>query len=230
MLDLTTWNLTVPATSSATLISTERLNSGYSSQFFRPASKHSVSFWVPVSGSRTASARYPRSELRETWRNGELRNWYYGEADNTLSAVLSVQQVPSKNKIVIGQIHSKDEPGSSNDPLLKLQYHYRNGSGRIEALLRKHPGDKSVQNIALVNDVTLDERFSYSLRITASGRLGITVLSGDDDGSYYRQLSGAWGRQQLYFKAGAYVQDNYGAASEGGRVTFYHLNSVHAVK
>lgn len=230
MLDLTTWNLTVPATSSATLISTERLNHGYSSQFFRPTGKRSVSFWVPVSGSRTASARYPRSELRETWRNGELRNWYYGEADNTLSAVLSVQQVPSKNKIVIGQIHSKDEPGSSNDPLLKLQYHYHNGSGRIEALLRKHPGDKNVQNIALVNDVTLDERFSYSLRITASGRLGITVLSGEDDGSYYRQLSSAWGRQQLYFKAGAYVQDNYGGASEGGRVTFYHLNSVHAVK
>ena len=30
-----------------------------------------------------------------------------------------------------------------------------------------------------------------------------------------------------YFKAGAYIQDNYGPKTEGGRVTFYWLNSVH---
>lgn len=228
MLDLTTWNLSVPATTSLTSISTARLNAGYSSQYFRPQGS-SVVFWVPVNGARTESARYPRSELRETHANGELHNWYYSEADNILSAVLSVQQVPSKNKLVIGQIHSKDEPGSANDPLLKLQYHYVNGSGRIEALLRKQPGDSDVQNITLVEDVTLDERFSYQLRITSSGHLGIRIESDDDNGSYYRQLSSSWGRQQLYFKAGAYVQDNYGAASEGGRVTFYHLNTLHRV-
>ncbi|HSC82567.1 MAG TPA: polysaccharide lyase family 7 protein [Pseudomonas sp.] len=228
MLDLTTWNLSVPATTSATLITTERLNAGYSSQYFRPESG-SVTFWVPVNGTRTDSARYPRSELRETHANGELHNWYYSAADNILSAVLAVQQVPSRNKVVIGQIHSKDEPGSNNDPLLKLQYHYVDGSGRIEALLRKHPGDSEVQNIALVDGVTLNERFSYQLRITRSGHLGIIIYSDDDNGSYYRQLSSSWGLQQLYFKAGAYVQDNYGADSEGGRVTFYHLNTLHRV-
>lgn len=229
MLDLTTWNLSVPATHSATLIGTARLNAGYSSQYFRPEGARVV-FWVPVNGARTDSARYPRSELRETHPDGTLHNWYYGEADNILSAVLSVQQVPSKNKLVIGQIHSKDQPGSANDPLLKLQYHYVNGTGRIEALLRRQPGDSTVQNITLVEGVTLDERFSYQLRITRSGRLGIRIESDDDNGSYYRQLSSSWGRQQLYFKAGAYVQDNYGAASEGGRATFYHLNTLHQVE
>ncbi|MBB2494766.1 polysaccharide lyase family 7 protein [Aquipseudomonas ullengensis] len=227
MLDLTTWNLTVPATSSTTLITTQRLNAGYSSQYFRPQRDHSVVFWVPVNGSRTASARYPRSELRETLRNGTLHNWYFSEADNILSAVLSVQQLPSKNKLVIGQIHSKDEPGSNNDPLLKLQYHLVNGTGRIEALLRKYPGDSTVQNIILVNDVSLDERFSYQLRLTPSGRLRISVHSADDNGTYYRQLSSSWGLQQLYFKAGAYAQDNYGPSSEGARATFYHLNTLH---
>ncbi len=187
-------------------------------------------FWVPVNGARSDSARYLRSELRETHPDGTLHNWYYSEADNLLSAVLSVQQVPSKNKLVIGQIHSKDEPGSANDPLLKLQYHSVNGTGRIEALLRKQPGDSAVQNIVLVDGVTLDERFSYQLRITRSGRLGIRIDSDDDNGSYYRQLSSSWSHQLLYFKAGAYVQDNYGAASEGGRVTFYHLNTLHQVE
>ena len=81
-----------------------------------------------------------------------------------------VSQVPSKNKIVIGQIHSKDEPGSQNDPLLKLQYHYRNGVGRIEALLRKRPGDKVVHNILIAENIQLGERFGYDLRLTPTGR------------------------------------------------------------
>ncbi|MDD0842805.1 polysaccharide lyase family 7 protein [Pseudomonas sp. Gutcm_11s] len=229
MLDLTTWNLTIPATESATLISTQRLNKGYSSQYFRPQNDRSVRFWVPVNGSHTANSRYPRSELRETWPNGELRNWYHGDADNLLSAVLTINQVPSKNKLVIGQIHSTNRPGDVGEPLVKLQYHFRPelNSGRIEALVRKHPDDAKVQNIALVNNVTLNERFAYRLRLTASGRLGITVYSDDDNGAYYRQIASSWSRQPLYFKAGAYAQDNYGSSAEGGRATFYHLNSEH---
>ncbi|MBD9414387.1 polysaccharide lyase family 7 protein [Pseudomonas sp. PDM16] len=229
MLDLSTWNLTIPATESTTLITTERLNRGYSSQYFRPQRDSSVRFWVPVSGSRTLNSSYPRSELRETWPNGQLRNWYHHDADNILSAVLSVNQVPSKNKLVIGQIHAVNRPGDVGTPLIKLQYHFRpeRNSGRIEALVRKHPDDSHVQNIALVSDVTLDERFAYRLRLTASGRLGITVYSDDDDGSYYRQIASGWSREQLYFKAGAYVQDNAGGKAEGGRATFYHLNTLH---
>lgn len=229
MLDLSTWNLTVPATESATLITTERLGKGYSSQYFRPLGNHSVRFWVPVNGSHTANSRYPRSELRETWPNGELRNWYFSEADNILSATLTVNQVPSKNKLVIGQIHSINQPGNVGEPLVKLQYHYRPelNSGRIEALIRKHPDDAQVQNIALATGVTLDERFSYRLRLTATGRLGISVYSDDDDGSYYRKIASTWRHQQLYFKAGAYAQDNSGSSSEGGRATFYHLNTAH---
>ncbi|WP_271408213.1 polysaccharide lyase family 7 protein [Pseudomonas sp. Q1-7] len=227
MIDLSTWNLTVPATGSNTLITTERLNNGYDSQYFRRNVDGSISFWVPVNGSRTEDARYPRSELRETQADGALSYWYHASADNYLSAVLSVEQVPSKNKIVIGQIHSKDEPGSENDPLLKLQYHYLRGNGRIEALLRKRPGDKEVENILLVENVDLGERFGYDLRLTPTGKLGIVVTSQGDNGNLYRQLSGYWSKQQLYFKAGAYIQDNYGASNEGGRVTFYWLNSLH---
>jgi len=228
MLDLTTWNLTVPASESAAVISTERLNKGYSSQYFRRQGDR-VSFWVPVTGSHTRNSRYPRSELRETWADGTLRNWYHRDADNQLNAVLTVNQVPSRNKVVIGQIHSVNRPGDVGEPLVKLQYHFRPelNSGRIEALVRKHPDDDKVQNIALVNDVTLDERFAYRLRLTASGRLGITVYSDDDNGAYYRQIASSWSHQQLFFKAGAYAQDNSGSSAEGGRTTFYHINAVH---
>lgn len=228
MLDLTTWNLTVPAYESATLISTERLNNGYESQYFRRNDDGSVTFWAPVSGSLTADASYPRSELRETQADGTLSNWYYYDADDYMSAVLAVNQVPSRNKVVIGQIHSKDEPGSENDPLIKLQYHYRNGVGRLELLLRKRPGDTEVQNILLAENVQLNERFHYELRVTSTGKLGVRVTSSDgDSGALYQQLSAYWSNQQLYFKAGVYVQDNYGTSTEGGRATFYHLNTQH---
>ncbi|MOA70054.1 Alginate lyase [compost metagenome] len=48
-----------------------------------------------------------------------------------------------------------------------------------------------------------------------------------DKGSLYQQLSAYWSKEQLYFKAGAYIQDNYGPSNEGGRVTFYHVNTQH---
>ncbi|MGE8500535.1 MAG: polysaccharide lyase family 7 protein [Pseudomonas sp.] len=227
MLDLTTWNLSVPTDPAPTTITTARLNNGYSSQYFRRHKDGSVTFWVPVTGSQTDDARYPRSELRETQADGSLSNWYHASSDSYLSAVLRVEQVPSKNKIVIAQIHSKDEPGSTNDPLAKLQYHYLRGVGRLELLLRKRPGDAKVQNILLAENIQLGERFGYDLRITPSGRLGVSVSSSQDKGSHYQQLSGYWSKQQLYFKAGAYIQDNYGPKTEGGRVTFYWLNSVH---
>jgi len=228
VLDLTTWNLSVPSAPAPSTISTARLNNGYSSQYFRRNADDSVTFWVPVNGSRTADARYPRSELRETQADGSLSNWYHASADNYLSAVLTVNQVPSQNKIVIAQVHSKDEPGSNNDPLLKLQYHYLRGVGRLELLLRKRPGDSGVQNILLAENIQLNQRFSYELRITPNGKLGVKVTSSHgDNGSFYQQLSGYWSTQLLYFKAGAYVQDNYGPSTEGARVTFYWLNSLH---
>jgi len=228
MIDLTTWNLDIPTSKSASLIETERLSNSYESQYFRRNDDGSITFWVPVNGSHSDDSRYPRTELRETQADGNLVYWYHQSADNYLSAVLTVNQVPSKNKIIIGQIHSKDEAGSENDPLAKLQYHYLNGVGRLELLLRKRPGDREVHNILLAENVQLNERFGYDLRLTPSGRLGVSVSSSDgDEGSMYLELSESWGKQQLYFKAGAYIQDNHGRSGEGGRVTFYWLNAAH---
>jgi len=121
-----------------------------------------------------ARARYPRSELRETQHDGTLDNWLHASSDSYLSAVLRIDQVPSLNKVVIGQIHSTDVPGSQNDPLVKLQYHYRRGVGRLELLLRDQPGDTAVQNILLAENVQLGERFGYDLRITPSGLMLIS--------------------------------------------------------
>src|SRR5262245_3266470 len=87
MIDLSTWNLTLPVGEPAVVIETAQLVGGYQDPYFQSSST-GVYFWVPVNGSTTANASYPRSELRETYADGQLRNWTYAGADNVLSANL----------------------------------------------------------------------------------------------------------------------------------------------
>lgn len=229
MLDLSTWNLSVPTYPSPTEVTTQQIARGYSSRYFNHTSSQ-ASFWVPVTGSHSDDSVFPRTELRETLTDGSPYNWYYRSADNELRATLSVEQVPSQNKVVIGQIHSKSPYSGDGEPLLKLQYHYipSQGSGRIEALVRNHPQDDTSVNVPILDSVALGQALTYSLRVTSSGNLGIRVRSADGREEYYKKvLSSTWSAQLLYFKAGAYIADNYGPSTEGARVVFYHLNLAH---
>ncbi|HFX1203005.1 TPA: polysaccharide lyase family 7 protein, partial [Pseudomonas aeruginosa] len=115
-------------------------------------------------------------------------------------------------------------------PLVKLQYYYKpeEGLGRVEALVRNHPDDSYSRNVSILEQVRLGERFNYSLRVTSSGELAVRARSQDgEEDAYYQTLGSAWNDQLLYFKAGAYVNDNAGDSGEGSRVTIYHLNTAH---
>lgn len=229
MIDLTTWNLSIPTDPRPSEITTQQLLDGYQSSYFKRDSE-SIVFWVPVNGSHTEGSSYPRTELRETLRDGSIYNWYYSDGDNELRATLSISRVPSQNKIIIGQIHSKSPTSGDGEPLVKLQYHYHpdTQTGSIEALVRNHPDDSASKNIPLLTDVRLNERFTYSLRVTSSGALGVRAEAVDGEKQYYLQpLISAWSQQLLYFKAGAYINDNNGPDDEGARVTFYHVNLAH---
>ena len=105
------------------------LRRDYQSPYFH-RSANGVELWVPVNGAHTQGSEFPRTELRETLPSGALHAWRYPKADNLLVATLRIDAVPSSRRMVIGQIHSTDVPGSQNDPLLKLQYHYRRGVDR----------------------------------------------------------------------------------------------------
>lgn len=120
MIDLSTWNLSIPVGSPPSTIDTPKLLSGFKDQYFQ-AEGSSVQFWTPVTGTRTENAVYPRSELRETYSDGRLRNWLYSDADNFLRATLAVNKVPSSGKVVIGQIHAYE----SQKPLIKVEYQYK---------------------------------------------------------------------------------------------------------
>ncbi|WP_408005420.1 polysaccharide lyase family 7 protein [Pseudomonas huanghezhanensis] len=135
MIDLATWNLSIPVGTPATIIDTPSLLNGYEDGYFRSGS--TLFFWAPVTGSKTENAMYPRTKLRETNANGSVKNWAYSQADNFLRAALEVDQVPSTGKIVIGQIHCY----GSTEPLIKLECQYKEklGTGNLVVKFRLTP-------------------------------------------------------------------------------------------
>lgn len=220
MIDLATWNLSIPVGTPPATIDTPQLVKGFKGKYFH-SDTGTLFFWSPVTGSRTANAIYPRSELRETFADGRLRNWLYPSADHFLRATLVVNQVPSSGKIVIGQIHAY----SSTQPLLKLEYQYKTSkqNGNIVAKIRNRPDDKESRVVLVAENVALERRFSYSIHLSPGGALSVNAA----DFRWATQISATWRDKPLYFKAGVYVQDNTGYTNEGGKVTFYKLDIDH---
>lgn len=220
MIDLATWNLSVPVGSPPYTVETAKLVDGFKDQYFH-SDTGTLFFWSPVTGTKTENAIYPRTELRETYSNGTLKNWYYPDADNTLRATLSVSQVPSSGKIVIGQIHAY----KSQKPLVKVEYQYKTSTstGNIVAKVRMHPDDDTARVITIATGVKLNQEFSYLIHLSPGGALGISAAGYQWD----TDISTMWRDKPLYFKAGVYVQDNTGYTTEGGEVTFSHLDIDH---
>lgn len=219
MIELALWNLTIPVGVPATVISTQELNGGYQSDYFKSADGK-VHFWAPVNGTSTKGSEYPRSELRETFADGKLHNWKYSAADNYLSASMEVNQVPSTGRLIIGQIHAYQQP----KPLLKVEYLYQEDTktGNIVAKYRPAPGTDD-QPVTIAQGVALNQRINYTIHLDPSGTLSVEA----NGKKWSTQLNSGWQSKSLYFKAGVYTQDNSGYETEAGATTFYDLKAEH---
>lgn len=219
MIELAMWNLSIPVGVPATTIETRVLAGGYQDHYFQ-SKDGAIFFWSPVNGTTTESAKYPRSELRETYADGSLRNWTYPGADHFLRAALSVSQVPSTGKIVIGQIHAY----KSSMPLLKLEYQYKTNtaSGNIVAKVRLNP-EAEIQTVTLATGIALSQRFTYVVHLTPKGTLAINL----NVSKWSTRLHSSWAQKPLYFKAGVYTQDNTGYETEAGAARFDKLLIEH---
>jgi hypothetical protein len=219
MIELAMWNLSIPVGVPATTIETRVLAGGYQDHYFQ-SKDGAIFFWAPVNGTTTESAKYPRCELRETYSDGRLRNWTYPGADHFLRAALSVNQVPSTGKIVIGQIHAYQ----SSMPLLKLEYQYKTktASGNIVAKVRMTP-TAAIQTITVVSGIVLGQAFSYAINLKPDGTLVIDL----DRTRWSTRLDSSWAAKPLYFKAGVYTQDNTGYETEAGAARFDQLSIEH---
>ena len=151
----------------------------------------------------------------------QLHNWFYPDADNFLRATLTVNQVPSTGKIVIGQIHAYE----SQKPLIKLEYQFKEKTqtGNIVAKVRMRPDEEESRVITVASNVPLEKSFTYVINLNKAGLLSVYAA----DGEWNERIGAAWGAKPLYFKAGAYVQDNSGDSKEGAKVTFDKLDIDH---
>ena len=217
MIDLTVWNITLPVQTPAQIVATKAMPTLKNPYFDNNGQR--IIFWAPVTGSHTGKSEFPRSELRETGKDGKSRNWRYNSGVNTLKGTLSVNQVPSEGRVVVAQIHAKDAAA----PLLKLVYRYAKGTGNIDVEYRVKPKDLKSPVIFSVPNMALNKVFTYSLQMDKQGKLTVVI----NNLGKQVQLDPSWYGYDFYFKAGVYTLDNVGYSNEGGKVTYTKLDVSH---
>ena len=232
-IDLSHWKLTLPIAAAESRskpgqrpmeISADQLSAGYSHpDYFHRAPEGGLEFWCPVDGVTTENTSYPRTELRELLDPHDDNVCWLATGTHTLNATCRVVQVPSSQKVIIGQIHSHS---GAAKPLIKLQYF----KGRIEALVKEHPSndsESSGKEIKLsLPEVGLNHEFDYEIQLS-EGLLSVTVLGQTESVNIFER-DPQWATQSLYFKAGVYVQDNSGPGTEGARAVFSSIRCDHA--
>ncbi len=173
-----------------------------------------------------------------------------GARGGRLTATLSIDQVTSTGatgqvgRVIIGQIHAED------DEPLRLYYRKLPGNtkGGIYAVHEIRGGDDinfdiigSRANDAadpIENGIEPGELFSYEVN-NVGAIIEIIIRRGDSDGEIIGQLEidmdnlveGGTGYDVLdewmYFKAGAYTQNNTGNGNDFDQVRFYRLENTH---
>lgn len=223
--DLSHWKLTLPVAASgaksgkAMEILPAQLNAGFaSSEYFYTGTDGAMVFWCPVTGARTENTEYSRCELREMINPADDNVCWSARGTHIMEARCRVMEVPSGQKVVIGQIHGYS--GKAR-PMIKLQFY----KGRVEALV-KDKARKGKDIKLTFPDVGLDKDFDYQIKLE-NGLLSVTV-NGETQSENVFERDPAWAEQTLYFKVGAYPQDNEGPATEGARVAFSKLKVSHA--
>ena len=174
-------------------------------------------------------------------RNGVLRG--------TL-AVNHVTETGDRNqvgRVIIGQIHAQsDEPArlyyrkfpENERGFIYLAHEIRNSDdiyfpvvGPVNSNLDNAPADDSNPE----NGIALDEIFSYEIT-QQDARIDVIVRRGDNTGPIIghnyvdmRQQNSGYDvpDEWMYFKAGAYTQNNTGNGTDFDQVTFYELENSH---
>ncbi len=223
--DLSHWKLTLPVSASDTSsgksmeILPALLNADYAnSEYFYCGTDGAMVFWCPVTGARTEHTDYPRCELRELIVPTDDNVCWSAKGSHTLDVRCRVMEVPSSQKVIIGQIHSYSGKAK---PLIKLQFF----KGRIEALVKERP-TKGKDFKLTFPEVGLGNAFDYQIMLE-NGMLSVTI-NGSSQSVNIFETDPEWADQTLYFKAGCYVQDNEGPTTEGGRVSITKLEVRHS--
>jgi hypothetical protein len=215
--DLSLWQLQLPigASKSPDIIPPSQLTAGFTDAYFYTATDGAMSFFAPVTGVTTAHSSFPRAELREVNADGSAHNWTVSAGTSTIAATVAVDQAPPNGTLILGQIHGS---ATGAPPLSMIVYR----SGTIDVLIQKSATSSSGTNHAL-GSVSLNQKFSYGMQTGP----GLTLVATFNGHSTTFPIDKSFTNVGLYFKAGAYDQENTGTSSQGGRSAFYALKVTH---
>lgn len=239
---------------SNTLNGHPELNTGYSEPpyFFTDQLAGSINFFAPLNGATTSNSVYPRSELSE-YRPNFPHAWTLDTyASNSLTASLLITQMPPSKRIIVGRIQDKGTPDGSGQivpskSLVKIYYNLNqldpNGkacNGCIYVRIRPIPAqDNFLKTVTLASNVPLNKLFIYKITLLNNGTLTVNLhLTNGSNSNTSTSVNLntstdnaiGWGTQELFFKAGVYVQDNGTSNSVGGAANFYSLQIKHLLK
>ena len=179
------------------------------------------------------------------WALGyQPRNNRIGARNGRLTATLRVNKVTTSGngihvgRTIIGQIHA------DNDEPLRLYYRKEPGD-RHGCIYASHEirdgndvdfdiiGEEDCNNPS--NGIELNELFSYEI-INDDEDIIVRIRRGDRNGPVIGQttidmdrLNSGYDRSDewMYFKLGAYTQNNTGRGNDGDIITFYRLSNTH---
>lgn len=164
-----------------------------------------------------------------------------GAVDGTLRGTLAVNKVTTSGEdhlvgqVVIGQIHAaKDEPA-------RLYYHKMPGHDLGSLYVAHEPsggddvffdllGSKSNRTNSPADGIALDEKFSYEISVKGNSLYVSISQSGETRAKVTIDMSESGydvANDFMYFKAGAYNQNNTGDPEDYTQVTFYELEASH---
>jgi Alginate lyase len=177
-----------------------------------------ITLWAPVNGATTEHSEHARTEL------DRLDNFQAGAVRQTLSASVSVAQVPTQNQdVIIGQIHGADD--ISSVPFVMLHY----AAGAITVVVKQQHSGKASSDFTLLTGVPLDARFDFSIRDNGNGSLTFTADYADQHASTDAPLPDSFRDATVRFQAGAYqladTKAGPAADTDGAKVTFYALTA-----
>lgn len=184
-----------------------------------------------------------RNNWKLGYQPGNDSNW--GGVNGEMNATLRVNEVTTSGdsgqvgRVIVGQIHA------INDEPLRLYYRKR-GNNRRGCIYFGHEirnsddewfemiGDRDCLS-SPSDGIELNELFSYTI-INDDEDISVIIRRGDRDGPIIARrtidmnnLNSGYDRsdESMYFKAGAYTQNNSGNGSDGDVVTFYRLSVSH---
>jgi len=218
---LTGWKLTLPVDSAgkqsgaSSTVSPAKVTAPWLTR----GADGSLTFFAPTKGAHTPNSPHPRTELVST------NDFNAGSGTHTMTATMVMQQLPSAQDIIIGQIHGGGP--ISSVPLLMLHYRHTSAdaadSGRVTLTVRKNPTVPGSDLSTVLTNVPMNAAFSYTITENASG-FTVTATSGGKTGKQTVPLNSSFKGKDVRFQVGDYQQTPANdSATDGGRLTIRAL-------